>query len=254
MTTPLVTTYAGRFASPEFIERAKAQRLTFEVYHEGRLVVPDSGTLLLRDASNVAVVNEAAVSIVNGAAVYDLPATAVPASYAPSRRWLADWTLTVSDGQVHTFRRSVHLCLRRLYPVITPADLTRRHHDLQSIVSRAKSTLQPYIDSAYDVVIFRLIEDGRYPQQIMTPESLWLVELLYALHLAFTDAMLNAPGDGKYGGLAEKYEKDFEAAWLRLRFTIDHDESNTPPSSTEEGESESPVVFLGGSPSTRQHR
>ena len=253
MTTALTTTYATRFASPDFIERAKAQRLSLEVYHQGARVVPVTGTLVLRDPSNVEVINAAIAIDSSGVAGYDLTAASVPVSYAPSQRWLEDWTLTFSDGQVHTFRRDAHLCLRRLYPVVAAADLLRRHHDLQDLVNNGQS-LQGYLDEAYDFVIGRLLMDGRYPQQIMTPWGLRSVTVFYALHLAFSDMMLQEAGAGKYGSLAELYEKRFEAEWLKLRFTLDTDESNTPPDGDEEGQSEMPVIYLGGSPSTWQNQ
>ena len=252
MTTALVTAYSGRFSSPDFIERAKAQRLSFEVQHEGAVVRPESGTFSLRDESNVAVVSDGAVTISSdGVAVYDLAAALIPASTSPSQRWLEDWTLTFADGQVHTFRRSAHLCVRRLYNVLVQSDLTGRHHDLQTIVPRAKASLQAYIDGAWDEAIDRLLEDGRYPQQIMTPDRLRRFCRAYALHLAFMDAMNEAPGEGKYGGLATFYLGQADDAWTKLRFTIDHDEDNGPPGDEEEGQSEQPVVYLGGAPGTR---
>lgn len=252
MTTALVTQYAGRFSSPDFIERAKDQRLTFEVQYEGATVRPASGTLTLRNEANTAIVNTAAISVsADGVAYYDLSAALVPATYAPSQRWLEDWALTFDDGQVHTFRRPAHLCVRRLYSVLVQSDLTGRHHDLQTIVPRAKSSLQPYMDGAFDEAIDRLLEDGRYPQQVMTPDRLRRFCRAYALHLAFLDAMNEAPGEGKYGGLANFYLGQAEDAWTKLRFTIDHDEDNGPPGEDEEGQSESPVVYLGGAPSTR---
>ena len=138
MTTALATTYTPRFASPEFIELAKDQRIACAVHYEGAIVRAASGTLTLRDPANVSVLAAVAVSVAgDGSSYYDLTAASVPATYSPSQRWLADWTITFTDGQVHTFRREVHLIRRRLYPVVTQGDLTRRHWDLQRLVPTA---------------------------------------------------------------------------------------------------------------------
>ena len=66
--------------------------------------------------------------------------------------------------------------------------------------------------------------------------------------------MLGAKGEGKFGDLATFYDNQYEAAWTRLRYTIDHGEDNNPPGANEEGEAEEPVVFLGGAPSTHVRR
>lgn len=250
MSTILTGTYTARYASPDFIERAKAQRLALEVQHEGAKVVPDSGTLTLRSGSNASVLNAVVVSIADGIAVYDLLAASVPASESISKGWLEDWTLTFADGQIHTFRRSAHLVARRLYPCVTVGNLTRRHRDLLRLASSSGgyAILQGYLDDAWDEIVHRLIQDGRYPQQIMTPEGLVQAHTALALHRAFADMMLGPGGDGKYGHLFEHYGKTYEDEWPRLRFTLDHDESNTPPASDEEGQAEQPMIQLGGAP------
>ena len=246
MTTALSTSYACRFASPDFIERAKAQRLTFEVQYDGAIVAVSSGTLTLRDAANVSVLDAVAVTVASdGTVYYDLLAASVPASQQVSQRWLEDWTLTFPDGQVHTFRRSAHLILRRLYPCVTVSNLTRRHHDLRQITPQG---LQGYIDDAWDTIILRLIGDGRYPQQIMTPEGLAESHKALSLARAFRDTALGE--DGKYPALSVFWQSEYENECGRWRFTIDHGEDNNPPDSDEEGQSESAVIFLGGAPTS----
>lgn len=248
MTTALTPTYTPRFSSPDFIERAKDQRLSLEVQYAGAVVAVVSGTLTLRDPSNVAVLSAVAVSVTSaGVPYYDLLAASVPASYSPSQRWLEDWTLTFSDGQVHTFRRSAHLVLRRLYPCVTVGDLTRRHHDLAQLIPTGQ-TLQGYLDDAWDTVILRLIKDSRYPQQIMTPEGLVEAHKALALSRAYRDTQLGEGGDGKYGSLADFYNTAYENEWPTMKFTIDLDEDNGPPGDDEEGIGGQPVIFLGGAP------
>ena len=255
MATILTDTYAPRWAGPALIERAKATRLVCEVHHAGAVQVPTSGTITLRDPANVSVLDAVAVTIdSSGRAVYDLLAASVPATYTPSPRWLLEWALTFADAQVHTFRRDAHLVLRRLYPVITQDDLTRRRGELtpgtrESIVPRQRSSLQGYLDEAWETLIERLVEDGRYPQQVMTPTSLKAAHKALTLHLVFDD-MAAGDGEDRYSRSALWFWERYEEAWARLRYTVDLDEDNRPPSDAEEGSGNLPVVYLGGAPST----
>ena len=252
MSTILVATYTAAFASPDLIERAKDQRLSCPVYYDGALVAPVSGTDTVYDDTN-ATAATSAVTVAGGVAVYDLTAAAVPATKAPSQRWREEWALTFADGQVHTFRRDAHLCLRRLYPVTTVGDLTGRHHDLAQLVAAGKS-VQVYLDGAWDTLIRKVLSDGRYPQQYMTPWSMADAHAALALHRLFLDVMLNAPGDGKYGALAELYKVEYADALTSLRATIDINEDNQAPGDDEEGQTGVPMITLGGSPSTWERR
>lgn len=252
MTVALLN-YSGRHASPDMIERAKEQLLSFEVQYAGAVVVPDSGTLTLRDPSDVAVVSAAVVAVnSSGIATYDLAAALVPATYAMSSRWMEEWTLTFSDGQVHTFRRDAHLVIRKLYCPVVESDLTRRQSDLSRLKGKHLSSLQPYIDDAWDSVVFWLLEDGRFPEKVMSPSSLteWVKAL--ALHRANNDIFANsAGGDDRFKILADFWYVEAEKARNRLKFGIyDHNGDNKPSGQNEEGEAGSPVVYLGGAPSS----
>lgn len=252
MSTLLTLTYTAAFASPDLIERAKDQRLSCPVYYNGALVEPVSGTVAVYDQNN-ATIATSAVSVAAGVAVYDLTSAAIPATLSPSQRWRVEWVLTFGDGQVHTFRRDAHLCLRRLYPVTTVADLTGRHHDLNDLVAAGKS-IQVYLDGAWDALIRKVLSDGRYPQQYMTPWSMADAHAALALHRLFLDVMLNAVGDGKYGTLAEFYKVEYNEALTSLRATIDINEDNQAPADDEEGQTGVPMITLGGSPGTYERR
>ena len=248
MTTALVQTYTPRFAAPDLIEREKATRLAMEIQYEGAKVVPVSGLVTLRRADNSYVLNAVAATVSDGVAVYDL--SAIAATYAVSRRWLQEWELTFADGQVHTFRRGTHLCLRRLYPCVTVGHMTRRHWDLARLVAKSNgnAVLQGYLDDAWDTVLLRLISDGVYPQQVMSGEDTIEAHKALALGRAFTDIMLGPMGEEKYGSLAKFYLDAYEAAWTSMRLTIDRDEDNRPPSAAEQGQAEQGMIQLGGAP------
>lgn len=246
--------YTARFAGPgpEMIERDKATRLRCEVWYEEARVKPTAGTVLVRDSAGATVVTAAITgNDASGNAYYDLLAASVPATLSPSSRWMVEWTLTFADLQVHTFRRDAHLVLRRLYPAINAADLTRRHHELASLVPRMKTSLQDYISDAWEELLARLVEDGRYPQRIMSPGALAEVHKALALHRAYFDCQNDVNGEDVYGRKAAYWMEQYEQKWSRMRFNYDHDDDNLPPSEDEEGESQMPVVYLGGAPRSR---
>jgi hypothetical protein len=243
----LTTTYTARFASPELIERAKSQRLACEVQYGGAVQRPASGTITIRDGGNTAVVDEAAVTGIgnDGVAYYDLDAALVPETMSTSQGWLVEWTLTYADGKVHTFRRTAHLCLRRLYPVVTVGDIVRRHHDLQELINRG-TNLQAYGDDAWDSVIFRFLGEGREPQKVMSPDRFAEVHKALWLHRTYLDCILEE-GD-RYAYLADYWRKEYEAAWTSLRVTLDRNEDNLPPNGSEQGESATPPLMLSAGP------
>lgn len=249
VSTVLVLTYTARFASPELIERGKAQRLTCEIQYGGAVIRPVSGTLTIRDGGNVSVVDAAAVTVGDddGIAYYDLAAATVPDTMAVSQHWLVEWTLTFADGQVHTFRRPAHLCLRRLYPVATVNDVVRRHRaDLQQLLNRGQD-LQSYGDDAWDTLMFRFLGGGREPQKVMSPDRFAEVHKALWLHRIFLDATLNGEGD-KYAVLADYWGKQYEVAWTDLRITFDRNEDNLPPNPGERGEAANPPLMLSAGP------
>lgn len=245
----LTTTYTARFASPELIERAKAQRLVCEVQYEGAVVRPASGTLTIRDGGNVAVVDEAAVTVGDdGVAYYELAAAIVPETMSTSQQWLVEWTLVFGagdDAQTHTFRRTAHLCLRRLYPVVTVGDITRRHHDLQELIKRGIN-LQTYGDDAWDSVVFRFLGEGREPQKVMSPDRFAEAHKALWLHRVYLDCIVET-GD-RYDRLQEHWDKEYERAWTSMRVTLDRNEDNLPPNGSEQGESATPPLMLSAGP------
>ena len=243
-----LATYSARFTSPDLIERAKTQQLALEVQSAGAVVAPASGTLTLRDSTNTAIVNAAAITVTNGIAEYELAAATVPATLPLAQDWIEEWTLTFADGQVHTFRRTAHLCRRRLYPVLTQAAILKRHRNLNDLVEATPTAIQDAIDDAWDSILARLQQDQAWPQLVMTPDSFYEVHFSLTCQRLFLDMMTNAGGgDDVYAKLAEFYGEQFTQGWASLKFVYDQDESGTAPGEDDQGGASS-VIYLGGAP------
>ena len=221
---PQETTYTARFSSPDWIQRAITQTIECPVYRDGALVAPDGGgasTVSVYDADGAAIVDEQSATITNSIATYSIADTVIPATLALSDRWRVVWSLSMASIGF-TFTRSAGLVRRRLYPVVTDADLTRLHTELRAWMAEDATSLQGYIDAAWDDISQRLIEDGRWPFLILSPSSLRAAHVALSLHMAFLDYASSAGGAaGKYDALATHYAAKFEGAWDRLKMVYD---------------------------------
>lgn len=241
---PQETTYSARFSTPDWIGRATDQTLALPVYRDGALAAPASGTFTLTDPAGAVVVSAAAVTVSASVATYSLAAATVPATLNLSDRWLETWSLVMPDGRTYPFRRDAALVRARLYPVVTDLDLTRLHTELREWMAQDASSLQNYIDAAWDDVLLRLMEDGRYPSLVLSPWSLRGAHTWLALAYAFRDYASSAAGSAdKYGPLAAHYLEEYGKAWSRLRFTYDIDEDGVVDDE-EQGVAAEPVLML----------
>lgn len=235
------TLYTARFLWPEFIERGRDNAITCPVYRFGALVAPASGTVTVTRADQTLVVNAAPVSIVGSVATYTIPA-AVLAPLALEEGWLVTWSL-VLDGVARTYQRDGALVRRSLFPVVTDADLLRRHSDLNALRAPGVSSYQDYIDEAFAVVQNRLISGGRRPFLVLSPSALREVQLNLTLALIWTDYATSAGDTSRYSDLATHYRQAYEDAWARLNFVYDEaDENKVDPNRRAAG---TPTMWLG---------
>ena len=239
---PQEVQYSTRFATPDWIQREVAQTIELAVYRDGSLVAPSAGTVSVFDAAGDAIVDEETVTVTASIATWAITAVTLPDTLSLSDRWQERWTLTLA-GQAYTFWRDAALVRRRLYPVLTDLDLTRKHSELRAWMAEDSSSLQNYIDDAWDDIVLRLMEDARWPFLIMSAWSLRGVHKNLALAGTFLDYSSSAAGtDGKYSKLAAHYEEQYEAGWARLRFTYDLN-NDDEISSAEQGVSGEPVLM-----------
>jgi hypothetical protein len=213
------------------------------VYRDGALVAPSSGTVSVYDADGTAVVDEQAVTVTASIAAYSVSAATLPVTLALSDRWRVQWTLAMPDGATHTFIRDAGLVRSRLYPVVADVDLTRLHTELREWLAQDQTSLQGYRDAAWDAIVLRLLEDGRWPHLILSPWALRGAHIALTLALAFRDYAASSGGSpGKYDALAAHYAAEYDAAWGRIRLTYDLDKDGLIDDD-EQGVSGEPVLM-----------
>jgi len=240
--------YSARIPFPDFLERARTQLVKLEVYRDGALAAPSSGTVSIYDESDTAIVDAAAVTVVSSVAQYSLSAATIPATTPVGEGWRIEWALVMPDGITHTFRRSAALVLRALYPVVTDVDLTAMYTDLADLRPTALSSFQGYIDEAWRQILGRLIGKGRMPYLILDPWSLREIHLETSLALIFRD-FASSMGEGRYLELAESHKKEAAFAWNGL--TFQYDEDHDGKADTQRRKGAEPVVYLSNAPRTR---
>lgn len=240
--------YSARIPFPDYLERNRSQTVKLEVYRDGALAAPSSGTFTLYDDSDEEVVSAAAVTITSSVAEYTIPALTLPTSKAVGEGWREEWALLMPDGVIHTFRRSAALVLKNLYPVITDLDLTALYTDLGDLRPASLTSFQGYIDEAWRQVLGRLIAAGRFPYLILDPWSLREIHLETTLALIFRD-FASSLGQGQYLELAESHKKEAAFAWKTLTFQYDEDHDGKPDSKRRKAAE--PVIYLSNAPRTR---
>lgn len=237
------TLYTARFRISEEIERGRQQVLTCPVYRAGALVAPLSGTVTIYKADGTAVVNAAPVVITGNVATYTIMA-GTTSSLALESGWLLEWSLAMTASVTLTFRNDGALVRRSLFPVVTDADLLRRHSDLNALLAAGTTSYQDYLDEAWATICTRLAAQGRRPFLVIQPSALRDVHIALTLQLIFTDFQTSAGDGGRWQALSEHYQRMYTDAWSQLRFSYDEaDENKVDANSKKSGTS---TVWLNG--------
>lgn len=170
---PSATLYTARFDGPETLEYGVAsQTIRCRVYRDGALVAPTSGTLTVWNGSGQKVIDAAAITVASSIATYAVT-SAMLAAQTYSDGWRFEWTLTLTgDSTPATFRNDGSLVYRRLYPVVTDADILRMHSDMTRRLPSTKTSYQDYLDEAWIVVETELLKRGRRSYLNISPSSL----------------------------------------------------------------------------------
>lgn len=238
------TLYTGRFRAPETIQRGVDQEIACPTFRLGVIATPTSGTVSVFRADQTAIVSVAAVSIAPASfAVFTILAAATT-SLQLEEGWLIEWRLIMPDGLPHIFRQDAALVRRELAPVVTDADLIRRHSDLPQLLSGGVTSYQDYLDEAWATIMLRLIANGRRPYLVMSPSALRDVHLLLTLHLIFMDFQTSAGDGSRWQALADYYRAAYTEAYGQLSFV--YDESDTNKVDATRRKSGSSQVWLNG--------
>lgn len=235
-------TIALRIAYPRFVERARTQDVTAEVWDGASGAAVTAATYTLYDdVGNKAVDGATATPGAGGVVSYELNATAIPATKAYSTRWREQWDVTV-DGTVYTLRRDVHLIPLALYPVATVADIETRYTELRHKYPDGRDSWQHVIDEAWKQIVGRIVSDGKQPSRIISPWSLRGVHAELALCLAWRESSVYNPG-GQFGELADAHCEMYEKLWAALSFEYDLDDDGD---ADEVAAAQGPIVATAG--------
>lgn len=206
-----------------YIERARDTDLRLEVYDDGALAAPSSGTVTVYNASNEKVVDGAAVSVVSDVATYTVGAAAVASeSFGPG--WRIEWSLVMPDTETHLYRQEASLVRVRLSLPISDLDLTERHSDLADHLPSGVSDFEDYLLVAWRDLLSRLEGLGRRPYLVMDSSALRPVLTFMALEVVCRDFAASGDPENTWWALAEHYRERGREAWADLNFTYDEDD------------------------------
>lgn len=228
------TIYTARLAGPELLQQGRANSLTCPLYREAALVAPSSGSCAVYRADG-SVVETLTVSVVASVATVT---TSSLAGETRGENWRVEWTLVVA-GLACTFDRMAALCRRRLFPVVTDADLIRKHSDLATLRPTGTDSYQPYIDDCWEELLHDVRQKGSIPHLVMAPEDLKFVLLYRVLNSIYND--FNRSQNGTWLQRAQDYERKAKEAFDGLSFKYDTSDSGVADAKRR---SVSPVTIL----------
>ena len=219
--------YAARFLLDDMLERGVVNALTCPVYLNGALVAPtESGsTVTIWDGSTKRV-DAAAVTVTDKVAGYNYtPAATIDWG----ENWRIEWSL-VYGGVNKPFRNDAQLVRHPLSPVLTDADLFRRHRALDPNSKSPLSTVQhygDYRDDAWVEIQDWLIKQGNRAHLVLNPSALRKPHLFLTLALIFEDFRTSMDNE-LYGDRAKTYLGKYHDAihGVRLRYAAANDDTN----------------------------
>ena len=216
--------YSARWTGPSLIEKGSTQTISIDIERDNAAPTITSATFSLFSPDGDAVVDAATATIASGNISYEIGATVLD-SYDYGQKWLIRIDATISST-VYSFYNDGAICKVRIFPPITHSDLTARHGDISSLLPAGTNSTQSYIDSAWIELTGRMYADAIPFWTLRTISALRAPLLYRALSFVFRDfSTMIDPGD-KYFELADRYEKEFERSYSKLRGFFDPAQTN----------------------------
>lgn len=248
MTAAIVVQLPTDNGIPRMVERNKAATLAIDVYNSAggaKITSTAASATIVITVGNREIVNASATPNSGGStAIYSL-AAATTADEDLTDQWLEVWTITLSDGTIHTVRQVGYLVRHVLNPKILDADLIDYHNDLDNVRPSGESDFSRYRDAAWRILNRDLIRKGRRPELVLDSWALVDLHISKTLEILFKD-LTTYLGDGRYLDLADRYRDQYAEQWGSLVLKYDRDEDGTIDAS--EGEALHPVIFLNRPP------
>jgi hypothetical protein len=244
-----VTTYAARVAYPSLLVSGKDTRVQLPIYYDGDLVAPTSGTYTLLAIGGTSVVT-AAVSIVSSVATYTIPAATLASSLPLGEGYMEVWLLSFSgETAAREYRRTAALAKCPIFPVITDLDLIGEYDALADQRTGRMASFQGPIDQAWKQVVMRLIEEGRLPYMVRTPDALREAHLHLSLAKLFQSFGLNADGN-HWRELAKIEQERYEKAWGSASVQLDQSQNGLVDNPLARASASGVISLNGGQPRT----
>jgi len=241
-TTPNI--YAPRIRYIELLEREKSNITELKIYRDGAQVVPTAATYTLIRPDGVGVVQDIAATIDgDGTLQYTHPSNHFPSTITLGEGYIQTWKATIATKE-YTFRRSVAVVLRRLYPTVSDADLEQEYSDLASLRPSSLSSYQTYIDSSWFEILRRIRRTGMgYEYLVLTPESFHDTLLHLSLYKIFRDFHSSlGQSNARYFDIANQHYQMYQQEYSSINFVYDeqHDDRADDPNKRTRG---APVIY-----------
>ena len=239
------TFYAPRIRITELLEREKSQVTDIKIYRDNAQVIPTAATYTLFKPGSGEIVKDVVASIdVAGTVSYSHSAVQLSSSVELGEGYVQEWTVTISSID-YTFRRMAAVVRRRLYPVISDADLTATYSDLESLRPSSLTSYQQFIDEAWITMLNRMrTEGGGYSYLVMSPASFRAAHLNLSLYYIFRD-FHSALGQsqGRYLDLAQEHWRQYQLEFDAINFVYDQGHDGKPDDA-DKRTSKSPTIYL----------
>ncbi len=237
--------YSYRAVGPDVLERASQQVVKLEVWYQGSLVAPDSGTLSLLGPDGTAHVDAQSVTVSGNIAQYTIGAVSIPASLALGRLYQLKWVLSFGS-ETRTIVRNCSLSLRQMVLPVADGDLTREYPDLLVQMGDYATTLQGFIELAKDDVLRELSKSGQWVHIIVGASTLYEVIRQRALYHSFKFLFRLTSGDNRFERLMDDHRDDYgkELDTLVARF----DRTGDGLADGEAAEKARRPIHIGGAP------
>lgn len=230
---------------PADIEQGAEQVVQFPLYHpETGAELTVDGTVEVLDAGGEVVLGPTAIVAATPA---ELSLTGAEFTGAVlGLGWAVVWTLSaVADGYpLKVYRQRARLVRQRLYAVVSNATLLERHPELSALYPAGETSWDAAIESSWDSLNVRLLQTGKRPDMILSPEALSEAHTLLALSRVFRTCSTYTATSGRYVELADKYESQYELEWGRISLYLDRGDGQASESPV----AAVPVLYTSGTP------
>ena len=227
------TVYTFRMDGPDVLAREKANSVKLQVWRDGALVAPDSGTITLIDPNGEKLIDAQSVTISSSVATYDILASVLPSTVEIGRLFMLRWTLTIS-GTVYEVQRACSVARFPMVLPVTDSDLIDGEYpDLLDQIGDYGSNLQTFLDSAKRDVLRELEQAGQWPDLITSPSDLYepIRQCAFAKVFRF---LFNTNDSDRSQILFNLHQDKYEKTLHTLTARFDRDGTGLPSSESRE--------------------